>query len=106
MHKLAQLASPSEERYAEVRNLVLMLTNKFSDCCEPSQPSQALPCGSPTRNESVDCVVVESQKVLSPLTVKCKGKPPTKRKVSPVENAVKKSKKNKESTKYHKAQTK
>jgi len=81
-----------------VKNFALMLTKQFSgSICEHSPPSQALVSGSTTCNLSIDGTAVESNKdgmtvestmVRSPLVVRMRGKPPSKRMASGVEKAV------------------
>ena len=87
MHKLAALAVTNVENYTKVKKYVHMLMNKFSGSSyKPSPPSQALVGASSTCNESMDDV--ENDKVHNPLAVRGKGKPSSKRKMSPVEKAV------------------
>ncbi|XP_059442190.1 protein FAR-RED ELONGATED HYPOCOTYL 3-like [Corylus avellana] len=87
MHKLAALAVTNVDNYMEATKYVHMLMDKFSGSSyEPSPPSQALVGASSTCNKSMDGV--ENNKVRSPLAVRGKGKPSSKRKMSPVEEVV------------------
>jgi hypothetical protein len=98
LHALAEIASNSVEHCMTLKKYVHMLTKQFSgSICEHSPPSQALVSGSTTCNLSIDGTAVESNKdgmtvestmVRSPLVVRMRGKPPSKRMASGVEKAV------------------
>ncbi|XP_059439636.1 protein FAR1-RELATED SEQUENCE 6-like [Corylus avellana] len=92
--ELATLTSTSEDHYMDAMHCIDMLLAKYK-CSkyEPSPPSHDIPCASSKSNEGIDGVVVKSTKVLSPIAVKCKGKPRFKRMVSTVEKVVTKTKK-------------
>jgi hypothetical protein len=92
MLALATITAPNLDHYMEVKANIAMLTKKFSgQSCGQSPPSQSLPSASTTGNLATDCMAVE---VRSPHVAQTKGKRATKRKVSEVEKAVKKSKGN------------
>ncbi|GLT62426.1 hypothetical protein SLA2020_350650 [Shorea laevis] len=88
--EVATITASCEDHYLDVMHHSEMLMAKYSKIgCEPTSPSHHLPSASSKGNEAT----VRTNKVLSPLVVKTKGKPPCKRKVSTVETVVKRLRK-------------
>jgi hypothetical protein len=89
-HELALIASRREDLYLEVMHHINMLKLKLCGLrSEPSPPSHHLPNASSICNEAIDDVAVKNNKVLSPLMVRNKRNPPSKREVPTIENVVK-----------------
>jgi hypothetical protein len=88
MYVLAELASTTPENYMKMKDHIRMLTNKLSGSgCEYNLPSEALLVGSASEL-SVTGMMVESNKVHSPLVKRTRGKTPSIRLTSAVEKAV------------------